>query len=166
MQRHLSGLIFLLMVMAFLPWQLSAAATAEDKNLPGQQRSEINANTTGNPPIECPLRKQGINPHDLKPFAETQQYIDFLERRDRAVWQKPGAVIKELHLSGAEKIADVGAGTGYFTFRIARAVPTTSVAARCALCSISSFNSCCSDLLRFLAAASSLASAGGLLGVY
>ena len=123
MQRHLSGLIFLLMVMAFLPWQLSAAATAEDKNLPGQQRSEINANTTGNPPIECPLRKQGINPHDLKPFAETQQYIDFLERSDRAVWQKPDAVIKELHLSGAEKIADVGAGSGYFTFRFARGMP-------------------------------------------
>lgn len=123
MLRHPGRYIILLMGMALLPGQLSAAATAEDKNLPGQQRSEINAKTTGNPPIECPLRKQGINPHDLKPFAETQKYIDFLERRDRAAWQKPDAVIKELRLSGAEKIADVGAGSGYFTFRFARAVP-------------------------------------------
>jgi ubiquinone/menaquinone biosynthesis C-methylase UbiE len=76
-----------------------------------------------NPPIDCPLRKQGINPHDLKPFADVQKYIDFLERNDRAVWQKPDTVVKELQLSGMEKIADVGAGSGYFTFRLARAVP-------------------------------------------
>jgi ubiquinone/menaquinone biosynthesis C-methylase UbiE len=79
--------------------------------------------TPANPPIDCPLRKQGINPHDLKPFADVQKYIDFLERSDRAVWQKPAAVVEELQLSGMEKIADVGAGSGYFTFRLARAVP-------------------------------------------
>ena len=80
-----------------------------------------------NPPIDCPLRKQGINPHDLKPFEDTQKYIDFLERGDRAVWQKPDAVIRELRLSGAERVADVGAGSGYFTFRFARALPKGKV---------------------------------------
>lgn len=123
MLRHSGRFIILLMGMALLLRQLSAAATAEDKTPIGSEHSRINANNTGNPPIECPLRKQGINPHDLKPFAETQKYIDFLERSDRAAWQKPDAVIKELHLSGADKIADVGAGSGYFTFRFARAVP-------------------------------------------
>ena len=31
--------------------------------------------------IECPLRKRGINLHDLKPFKEVQKYIEFLEKR-------------------------------------------------------------------------------------
>lgn len=129
MLRHLRGLIFLFIAATLLPAsakaspQRFAAVTAKDKTAIGSEHSRINSVNTGNPPIECPLRKQDINPQDLKPFAEKQKYIDFLERSDRAAWQKPDAVIQELHLSGAEKIADVGAGSGYFTFRFARAVP-------------------------------------------
>ena len=63
----------------------------------------------------------------MKPFEDTQKYIDFLERSDRAIWQKPDAVVQELHLSGTEKVADVGAGSGYFTFRFARALPEGKV---------------------------------------
>lgn len=132
MQR-LRGLIFLLMVMALLPpkaqssLQLSDTVTTEDKTPIGNEHSGINSDNTANPPIECPLRKQGINPHDLKPFADVQKYINFLERSDRAAWQKPDAVIQELHLSGREKIADVGAGSGYFTFRFAQALPKSKV---------------------------------------
>jgi ubiquinone/menaquinone biosynthesis C-methylase UbiE len=72
------------------------------------------------PSIECPLRKRGINLHDLKPFKDVQKYIEFLERKDRKLWQKPDAVIQELSLKGTEKIADVGAGSGYFTFRLSK----------------------------------------------
>jgi len=127
MLRHPGRFIILLMGMALLPGQMSVAATAEENNPTVNEASRINATNTANPPIECPLRKQGINPHELKPFAETQKYIDFLERSDRAAWQKPDAVITELHLSGNEKIVDVGAGSGYFTFRFARAVPKGTV---------------------------------------
>jgi SAM-dependent methyltransferase len=80
-----------------------------------------------NPPIDCPLRKQGINPQDMKPFADTQKYVEFLERSDRAAWQKPDTIINELHLLGTETIADVGAGSGYFSFRFARALPKGKV---------------------------------------
>ena len=79
------------------------------------------------PSIECPLRKQGINLHDLKPFKEVQKYIEFLERKDRELWQKPDAVIKELSLKGKEKIADIGAGSGYFTFRLSKELSTGKV---------------------------------------
>ncbi len=79
------------------------------------------------PSIECPLRKQGINLHDLKPFKDVQKYIEFLERKDRELWQKPDAVIKELSLKGTEKIADVGAGSGYFTFRLSKELPKGKV---------------------------------------
>jgi SAM-dependent methyltransferase len=75
------------------------------------------------PPIECPLRKAGINPHDLKPFEEVEKYIAFLERADRAKWQKPDEVVKALGLRGDEVLVDLGAGSGYFSFRFAKALP-------------------------------------------
>jgi len=80
-----------------------------------------------NPHIDCPLRKQGINPAMLHPFEDTERYRQFLERTDRSLWQKPDEIIKELHLTGSEKIADIGAGSGYFTFRLARALPAGKV---------------------------------------
>lgn len=81
------------------------------------------------PAIECPLRKAGIDPGDLKPFEETEKYIAFLDRPDRQKWQKPELVISALGLKGSEKVADLGAGSGYFTFRLALAVPHGKVIA-------------------------------------
>jgi len=75
------------------------------------------------PPIECPLRKAGINPHKLRPFKEVEKYIAFLERADRADWQKPDEVVKALELEGNEVLVDLGAGSGYFSFRFAKALP-------------------------------------------
>ena len=106
---------------------LSSGGTAERNETSVNEGPQHDSRSSLNPPIDCPLRKKGINPHDLKPFEDTQKYIDFLERGDRAIWQKPDAVIQELHLSGTEKIADVGAGSGYFTFRFARALPKGKV---------------------------------------
>jgi len=80
-------------------------------------------------PIDCPLRKAGIDPHALKPFEDVEKYIAFLEREDRATWQKPDEVVAALHLAGDETVADLGAGSGYFTFRLARALPRGKVVA-------------------------------------
>ena len=80
----------------------------------------------GLPPIECPLRKAGIDPTKLKPFEEVEKYIQFLERADRAQWQKPDEVVKVLGLKGTEVVVDLGAGPGYFTFRLAKALPERS----------------------------------------
>jgi ubiquinone/menaquinone biosynthesis C-methylase UbiE len=127
------------MVMALLPGcskssnnvqlslSISAEAAAETKKPLENKSPQLNSQNSVNPPIDCPLRKQGINPHDLKPFADVQKYIDFLERSDRAIWQKADAVIQELHLTGTERVADVGAGSGYFTFRFAQALPQGTV---------------------------------------
>lgn len=81
------------------------------------------------PPIECPLRKAGIDPTKLKPFEQVEDYIKFLERADRAKWQKPEAVVKALELNGTETVADLGCGSGYFTFRLSKAVPQGKVIA-------------------------------------
>ncbi|HEX9818997.1 MAG TPA: class I SAM-dependent methyltransferase [Methylomirabilota bacterium] len=40
----------------------------------------------------------------------------------RATWQKPSAVVRALGLRRGQVIAEIGAGPGYFTARLARAV--------------------------------------------
>jgi SAM-dependent methyltransferase len=81
------------------------------------------------PGIDCPLAKAGIHPGDLKPFKDVEKYIAFLERPDRAKWQKPDDVVAALKLAGDETVVDVGAGSGYFSFRFARALPRGKVVA-------------------------------------
>ena len=81
------------------------------------------------PPIDCPLRKAGVDPHHMKPFEDVEKYIAFLERADRVVWQKPDELLGSLSLRGDETVADVGAGSGYFTFRFAKALPKGKVIA-------------------------------------
>lgn len=39
----------------------------------------------------------------------------------REAWQKPGEVLRALAIPAGAHIADIGAGSGYFTFRFARA---------------------------------------------
>lgn len=82
-----------------------------------------------NPPIDCPLHKHGIDPGQLRPFEEVEQYIAFLDSPERAVWQKPDEVVAALGLEGTETVLDLGAGSGYFSFRLARALPKGTVIA-------------------------------------
>jgi SAM-dependent methyltransferase len=81
------------------------------------------------PPIDCPLRKQGVSPDHLRPFADTEKYIAHLERPERAKWQRPDEVVAALGLSGSETVVDLGAGSGYFSFRFARVLPRGKVIA-------------------------------------
>jgi ubiquinone/menaquinone biosynthesis C-methylase UbiE len=99
----------------------------EAKDIPKQTPSAKHDHES--PPIDCPLRKQGINPHGMKPFDEVEKYIAFLERSDRSEWQRPDDIIKALKLTGTETVSDVGAGSGYFTFRLAKALPDGKVRA-------------------------------------
>ncbi len=50
------------------------------------------------------------------------QGADWLERPEREHEEAPDQVIAELELTAGAVVADVGAGTGYFTWRLARAV--------------------------------------------
>ena len=81
------------------------------------------------PPIDCPLRKQGVEASHMRPFEDVERYIAFLERKDRAAWQKPDEVVAALGLTGSETIVDLGAGSGYFAFRFANALPHGKVVA-------------------------------------
>ena len=46
----------------------------------------------------------------------------WLERPQREEQEKPGRLVTELKLEPGQSVADIGAGTGYFTRRLARAV--------------------------------------------
>lgn len=48
--------------------------------------------------------------------------IASMERPERDAWQKPGEVVKALNLKNGEVVADIGAGTGYFSRPLAKAV--------------------------------------------
>jgi SAM-dependent methyltransferase len=56
------------------------------------------------------------NPEDL------DRYIARMEEPERAAWQKPEEVVAALGLRPGDAACDVGAGPGYFTLRLARAV--------------------------------------------
>ncbi len=51
----------------------------------------------------------------------------WLERPERADLELPGRVVDSLGLAPDDVVADIGAGTGYFTFRMAERVPEGGV---------------------------------------
>jgi ubiquinone/menaquinone biosynthesis C-methylase UbiE len=62
-------------------------------------------------------------------FENADQWAKVFDDPARDAWQQPDAVIAALALTPAMAVADVGAGTGYFTVRLARAVPQGRVIA-------------------------------------
>jgi ubiquinone/menaquinone biosynthesis C-methylase UbiE len=66
---------------------------------------------------------QQMTPHEVHQLhSDPQAYIASLEDPARDVYQKPDEVLKALALRPGEVVADIGAGSGYFTLRFARAV--------------------------------------------
>jgi ubiquinone/menaquinone biosynthesis C-methylase UbiE len=54
---------------------------------------------------------------------------DWLERKDREETEKPSRAIELMDFKPTDVVADIGAGTGYFSFRIALLVPQGKVLA-------------------------------------
>jgi ubiquinone/menaquinone biosynthesis C-methylase UbiE len=62
-------------------------------------------------------------PHEMhRRHADPQAYIASLDDPARDAYQKPDEVLAALALREGEVVADIGAGSGYFTVRFARAV--------------------------------------------
>jgi ubiquinone/menaquinone biosynthesis C-methylase UbiE len=57
------------------------------------------------------------------------QGSEWLDRKDRAQEEKPEVLVKALELKSTDVIADIGAGTGYISFKIASKVPQGQVLA-------------------------------------
>lgn len=59
--------------------------------------------------------------------AWARGYTDLLERPNREDVQKSPEIMKALNFKPGERVADIGAGTGYFTFQVAKAVGPTGL---------------------------------------
>jgi ubiquinone/menaquinone biosynthesis C-methylase UbiE len=55
-------------------------------------------------------------------MEKLEGYLAMLERPDRNEFQKPDQVMAALALKKGERVADIGAGSGYFTIPVAKAV--------------------------------------------
>ncbi len=64
---------------------------------------------------------------NLSNNSETQKTLDdstfnemvhTYEDEDRVIWQKPDLIIEKIGDVSSQTVADIGAGTGYFTFRL------------------------------------------------
>ena len=53
--------------------------------------------------------------------------LGLLERPDRALWQKPDQIMDALHVAEGSTVADIGAGAGWFTMRLAQRVGPNGV---------------------------------------
>jgi SAM-dependent methyltransferase len=60
-------------------------------------------------------------------FDDAEKWARVFDDPARAAWQKPDEVIAALQLAPDASVADIGAGTGYFAARLARAVPAGRV---------------------------------------
>jgi SAM-dependent methyltransferase len=56
-------------------------------------------------------------------FDQAEKWAKEFDDPSRDAWQKPNEVLDALHLDRAARVADLGAGTGYFSARIARLIP-------------------------------------------
>jgi SAM-dependent methyltransferase len=60
-------------------------------------------------------------------FHDAQQWAHVFDDPARDEWQKPHEVIRALTLKPDARVADIGAGTGYFSARLSRMLPQGKV---------------------------------------
>jgi SAM-dependent methyltransferase len=56
-------------------------------------------------------------------FDQAERWAKEFDDPSRDAWQKPNEVLDALHLDRTARVADLGAGTGYFSARIAGLIP-------------------------------------------
>ena len=87
----------------------------------------INFELTTAPPRPHPAHEHAAGHHHG--FVDAGAMSSVLDDPARDVWQLPADVIQALELTPRMIVGDVGAGTGYFAVRVARAVPEGEVIA-------------------------------------
>jgi predicted methyltransferase len=63
------------------------------------------------------------HPHAQHRFDDAERWARVFDDPERDAWQKPHEVIQALKLAPDARVADLGAGTGYFAVRLANMVP-------------------------------------------
>lgn len=74
------------------------------------------------PPPETATPPADINDRFLDEEMQVQQWVDRFEGESRAVYARRLAIVEALKLESGDAVADIGAGTGFFSFLFAAAV--------------------------------------------
>jgi SAM-dependent methyltransferase len=76
--------------------------------------------------LVLPAAAQAPHTHQHS-FGDAEKWAQVFDDPERDAWQKPHQVIKALALAPDARVADLGAGTGYFAVRLAHMMPKGSV---------------------------------------
>lgn len=74
-----------------------------------------------------PQMKHGEEPGYHHSFGNAETWAKEFDDPKRDAWQKTEAILDALQLTQTARVADIGAGTGYFSVRIAKRVPDGKV---------------------------------------
>ena len=72
--------------------------------------------------LPIPASAQAPHTHEHR-FGDADQWAKVFDDPERDEWQKPHEVIRALALEPDAIVADIGAGTGYFSVRLAHMLP-------------------------------------------
>jgi predicted methyltransferase len=72
------------------------------------------------PPVQLHAQQPSAAPRPGRLFPPTD--LGLLESPDRPAWQKPDLIMDALKIAYGDTVADIGAGSGFFTVRLARRV--------------------------------------------
>jgi len=121
------------MLLASLALLISACASRTAAQPPPEQASQPSARAQHPAPgqhgAHAPHAQQGHQhggPASHR-FEDAEQWAARFEDPERDAWQKPEQVIAAMEIPHGGKVADIGAATGYFPVRIARARPDATV---------------------------------------
>lgn len=76
--------------------------------------------------LGCGLYAQGVTTERHGRLFPPEN-LGLLEAPDRAAWQKPDQIMDALRIADGSAVADIGAGAGWFTIRLARRVGPNGV---------------------------------------
>jgi len=74
-------------------------------------------------------KKHSSSKHMHKRFDDAEKWAQKFDDPKRDGWQKPDQVVEALALPEGSVLADIGAGTGYFTVRLAKRYPSSKIIA-------------------------------------
>ncbi len=87
------------------------------------------AQSPAEPQQAAPHHREGAAEGAHRRFENAQHWAKVFDDPERDGWQKPEEVLGALDLKNNSVVADIGAGTGYFSVRIAKRVPEGKVLA-------------------------------------
>jgi SAM-dependent methyltransferase len=74
--------------------------------------------------LACVAQAFAQSPHTHEhSFQDAEQWAKYFDDPKRDAWQKPHEIVNALKLAPDAAVADIGAGTGYFSVRFAHMLP-------------------------------------------